>query len=122
MKQNFKDDFCESLSLHQIEPLITHDEIEKIEDDEIKKGGKFRKRDVLRSFCGRFTVSLVSSDGKRLNHFDCGFSKISFFLERILTEHILMKNSLDSKLQSYSLYSIRIRSRKQEIFKKKTAA
>ena len=64
MKQNVQDDFCESLSLHQIEPLITHDEIEKIEDDEIKKGGKFRKRDVLRSFCGRFTVSLVSSDGK----------------------------------------------------------
>ena len=53
----------ESLSLHQIEPLITHDEIEKIEDDEIKKEGKFRKRDILRSFCGRFTVSLVSSEG-----------------------------------------------------------
>lgn len=64
-----EDDFCESLSLHQIEPLITHDEIEKIEDDEIKKGGKFRKRDVLRSFCGRFTVSLVSSDDiEQLHH------------------------------------------------------
>jgi len=57
-----EDDYTESLSLHQIEPLITHDEIEKIEDDEIKKEGKFRKRDILRSFCGRFTVSLVSSE------------------------------------------------------------
>merc|ERR1712235_130024 len=49
-----EDDYTESLSLHQIEPLITH--------DEIKKEGKFRKRDILRSFCGRFTVSLVSSE------------------------------------------------------------
>ena len=42
----------------------------------------------------------------------CSFSKISHFLERILMEHIDMKNSLDSKLQVYSMCSIRIRSRK----------
>ena len=59
----FQEDYTESLSVHHIEPLITHDEIEKIENDEIKKEGKFRKRDILRSFCGRFTVSLVSSEG-----------------------------------------------------------
>jgi len=64
-----EDDYSDSLSMHQIEPLITHDEIEKIEDDEIKKEGKFRKRDILRSFCGRFTVSLVSSeDIEQLHH------------------------------------------------------
>ena len=32
-----------------------------------------------------------------------GFSKISSFLERILIEHIDIKNSLDSKLQTNSL-------------------
>ena len=40
------------------------------------------------------------------------FSKISPFLERILMENILIKNTLDSKLQVYFTYSIRIRSRK----------
>ena len=41
-----------------------------------------------------------------------GFSKISHFLGRVLIEHIDMKNSLDSKLQIYSICSIRTRSRK----------
>ena len=40
------------------------------------------------------------------------FSKIFCFIERILTEYIDMKNSLDSQLQIYSICSIRIRSRK----------
>ena len=39
------------------------------------------------------------------------FSTISHFLERILIEHIEMKNNLDYKLQIYSVCSIRIRSR-----------
>ena len=39
-------------------------------------------------------------------------STISRFLVRILMEHIDIKNSLDSKLQIYSICSIRIRSRK----------
>ena len=48
----------------------------------------------------------------------CSFSKISHFLERILMEHIDMKNSLDSKLQIHPLCSIRIPFRKRVIFKK----
>ena len=47
-----------------------------------------------------------------------GFLKISLFLERILTEHIDMKNSLDYKPQIYSICSIRVRSRKQDISSK----
>ena len=38
------------------------------------------------------------------------FSKVSHFLERTLMEHTDMKNTLDSKLQVYSIRSIRIRS------------
>ena len=45
----------------------------------------------------------------------CGFSAISQFLERILMEHIGMKNSLESELQICS-------SLKNEISKRKTAA
>ena len=41
-----------------------------------------------------------------------GFSKIFHFLERVLTEHIELKNSLDSKLQIYFICSIRIFYRK----------
>ena len=43
---------------------------------------------------------------------------ISNFLERIPMEDIDMKNSLNSKLQVYSICSIRIRSRKKDIFEK----
>ena len=39
------------------------------------------------------------------------YSKISFLLERILMEHIDMKNSAESKLQVGPKYSIRTRSR-----------
>ena len=46
------------------------------------------------------------------------FLKISQFLERILMEHKDIKNSLDSKLQVYSICSIRINSRKWDIFEK----
>ena len=46
------------------------------------------------------------------------FSKISRFLERVLMEHISMNNSLDAKLQTCSICSIRIRSRNRDIFKK----
>ena len=41
----------------------------------------------------------------------CGFSKILYFLVRILMEHIERKNSLDSKLQIYSICSNKVRSR-----------
>ena len=41
-----------------------------------------------------------------------GLLKIFHFLERILMEHMDMKNDLDSKIQIYSICSIRIRSRK----------
>ena len=41
-----------------------------------------------------------------------GLLKISRFLERILIEHIDKKESLDSKLQIYSICSIIIRSKK----------
>ena len=40
-----------------------------------------------------------------------GLLKIFHFLERILIEHIGMKNSLESKLQSYSICSTRTSSR-----------
>ena len=40
------------------------------------------------------------------------FSKISYFLEQIPVEDKGMKNKLDSKLQTYFICSIRIRSRK----------
>ena len=45
----------------------------------------------------------------------CGFSKISYFLERIIIEHIEMKNNLDSKRQIYFICSIRTWSRKWDI-------
>ena len=41
-----------------------------------------------------------------------GFLIITYFLERILMEHMGMKNSLESKLLINSICSIRIRSRK----------
>ena len=41
-----------------------------------------------------------------------GFSKISYFLERILMEHIDMKNSVHFELQISLICSIRIRFRK----------
>ena len=40
------------------------------------------------------------------------FSKISYFLERVLMEDIDKKDSLDSKLQTYYICPIKIRSRK----------
>ena len=46
------------------------------------------------------------------------FSAISQFLKRVLMECIDMKNSLDSKLQICSICSVRIRSRKWDIFEK----
>ena len=50
--------------MHHIEPLITQDEIEKLESSENGDGKvcKLRKRDILRSYCGRFTVSLISTE------------------------------------------------------------
>merc|ERR1712233_231148 len=59
-----EEDYTESLSLHHIEPLITQDEIEKLESSENADGKvcKLRKRDILRSYCGRFTVSLISTE------------------------------------------------------------
>ena len=47
-----------------------------------------------------------------------GFSKITLFLELFLMEHISIKNSLDSKLQIYSICSIRKRSRNRAIVEK----
>ena len=51
-------------------------------------------------------VSKIITD--RLELSCCGFSNISHFLERILMEHIDMRNSLDSKLQIYSLCSLEL--------------
>ena len=45
------------------------------------------------------------------------FSKIAYFLERILMEHIEMVCSLEFELFFISICSIRIRSRKRDIFK-----
>ena len=53
----------------------------------------------------------------RINALQNHFSEISHFLERILMEHIDMKNSLESKLHTYSICSIRNRS-KDEIWSK----
>merc|ERR1712176_1590512 len=65
-----EEDYTESLSLHHIEPLITHDEIEKLEaaDYDGKIPGKLRKRDILRSYCGRFIVSLISTEDMEQLH------------------------------------------------------
>ena len=46
-----------------------------------------------------------------------GFSKISHFLEFVLVEHIDMKNSLNSKLPIYFIYSFRTSSRKKYLRK-----
>ena len=62
------------------------------------------------------TILFQSTDGLELSC--CVFSKISHFLEGILMEHIDMKNRLDSKLHVSSMFSIRIRSRKWDIFDK----
>ena len=48
----------------------------------------------------------------------CRFSKISRFLERILMEHIESICSMDCKLFSVFICSIRIRYRKRDIFEK----
>ena len=56
------------------------------------------------------------TDGLEISCF--GISKILHFLERILMEHIDMKNSLDSKLQFNTTCSIRIRSRNWDIVEK----
>ena len=49
-----------------------------------------------------------SNDDEKTNGMEfgseCGFLKISNFLERILMEHIGMKNRLDSKLQIFFLF------------------
>ena len=47
-----------------------------------------------------------------------GFLTISQILERILMGHIGTKNSLDSKLQVYSMCVINIRFKKQDILEK----
>ena len=47
-----------------------------------------------------------------------GFFRITYFLERILMKHIDMENSLDTKLQVYSICSIRICPIKLVILKK----
>ena len=60
----------------------------------------------------RNRMSIV--DDNKLNSITNGkspFSQISRFLERILMEHIQMKNSLESQLQTDSICSIRIRSK-----------
>ena len=48
----------------------------------------------------------------------CELWKISYFLERFRMEHIELNCSFDSKVFFLSLCSIRIRSRKWDIFKK----
>ena len=66
----------------------------------------------------RMAPGVDRDKSKLLLHRDWGgFLTISQILERILMEHIDMKNSLDSKLQIYSICSIRIRSRKLDIIK-----
>ena len=52
------------------------------------------------------------------NTIGTGFSKIFRFLERILMDHIEMKNSLESMLQIDLICSIGIRSRNKDIFEK----
>ena len=47
-----------------------------------------------------------------------GFSKISNFQERVLMEHTDMKNSLESKLQTYSKCSKRTHSKNRDIIDK----
>ena len=59
---------------------------------------------------------MLVTDGSELFYYD--FSRISHFLERTLMEYVDIKNRLDSKLDIYCIYSIRIRSRKQDIFEK----
>ena len=68
-------------------------------------------------------VKCLDLDVKKFMYIGVGimllrFFKISHLLERVLMEHIDMKNNLDSKLQLYSVYSIRILSRKLDIFEK----
>ena len=46
----------------------------------------------------------------------CSIPKISYFLERILMEDIVMKNIWDSKLFLVSICSVRNRSRKWDIY------
>ena len=46
------------------------------------------------------------------------FSKISYFLERVLVEYIVIKVYLDSKPQIYSPFSIKVRSRNRGILEK----
>ena len=47
-----------------------------------------------------------------------GFSKISPFLERVLMEHIDIEVSPESKLQISSIFSVKIRFGKLDIFEK----
>ena len=65
-----------------------------------------------------YSIKDLRRQVKKYDFFSFFFSKISYFLERVLVEHIDMKDSLDSSLQTCSLCSIRIRSRKLDMFKK----
>ena len=47
----------------------------------------------------------------QFDHSSQGISKISHFLERIVTEYIEKKNSLQSELQIDSIHFVRIRSK-----------
>ena len=59
--------------------------------------------------------SLKTTDGLKSSY---GFSKISNFLERILMKHIEFMYSLKYKLLFIWICSIRIRSRKRDIFER----
>ena len=61
-----------------------------------------------------YSWTLYKTKAYRFVYID--FSKISQFLERFLTEYTDVKVSSDSKLQISSICSIRIRSRKRDIF------
>ena len=75
--------------------------------------------DVTHPAAGEITRPSIAAIVGSLDPVPCKFvvsiSKISHFLDGILIEHIDTKSSVDSKLQIYSICSIRIRSRKRDI-------
>ena len=80
---------------------------------EEKTSGELRARKLLDERARlEESIQEMRLQGKGSNFMGAGVSKISRFLERILMEHIDMNNSLDSKLQTYPMCSIRTRSRK----------
>ena len=78
--------------------------------------------DVTHPAAGEITRPSIAAIVGSLDPVPCKFvvsiSKISHFLDGILIEHIDTKSSVDSKLQIYSICSIRTRSRKQDILEK----